>query len=197
MSTHVPVTVFFNFRSPYCYLASKSMFEVLDRFDCHFEWRPLGGWDGRSSPERAKGKLPIARQDVRRWCRRLGIPFSPPPVTTDPTRAAAGSLLADQQGRLREYVVAVMHAEWGEGRDIGQIEVLQDAGRRAGLDPAALTAAVDDPALLARLGEHMQQAQAVGVFGVPSFVVGEEIFWGNDRLDFLAEHLTELGAARS
>lgn len=196
MSTHVPVTVFFNFRSPYCYLASKSMFDVLDRFDCHFEWRPLGGWDGRSSPERAKGKLPIARQDVRRWCRRLGIPFSPPPVTTDPTRAGAGSLLAEQQGRLREYVVEVMHAEWGEGRDIGQIEVLQDAGRRAGLDPAALTAAVDDPALLARLGEHMQQAQALGVFGVPSFVVGEEIFWGNDRLDFLAEHLADLGAAR-
>ena len=197
MSTHVPVTVFFNFRSPYCYLASKSMFDILDGFDCHFEWRPLGGWDGRSSPERAKGKLPIARQDVRRWCRRLGIPFNPPPLTTDPTRAAVGSLLADQQGRLREYVVAVMHAEWGEGRDIGQIDVLQDAGQRAGLDPAALTAAVDAPALLARLDEHMHQAQAVGVFGVPSFVVGEEIFWGNDRLDFLAEHLKELGAARS
>lgn len=197
MSRHVPVTVFFNFRSPYCYLASKSMFGILDRFDCHFEWRPLGGWDGRSSPERAKGKLPIARQDVRRWCRRLGIPFSPPPVTTDPTRAGAGSLLAEQQGRLREYVVEVMHAEWGEGRDIGDIDVLRDAGRRAGLDPAALAAAVDDPALRARLAEHMQQAQAVGVFGVPSFVVDEEVFWGNDRLDFLAEHLTELGAARA
>ena len=197
MSTHVPVTVFFNFRSPYCYLASKSMFGVLDRFDCHFEWRPLGGWDGRSSPERAKGKLPIARQDVRRWCRRLGIPFNPPPLTTDPTRAGAGSLLAERQGCLREYVIEVMHAEWGEGRDIGDIDVLQEAGRRAGLDPAELTAAVDDPALLARLGEHMQQAQAVGVFGVPSFVVGEEIFWGNDRLDFLAEHLAELGAARA
>lgn len=196
MSTHIPITVFFNFRSPYCYLASKSMFDILDHFDCHFEWRPLGGWEGRSSPERAKGKLPIARQDVRRWCRRLGIPFNPPPVTTDPTRAGAGSLLAERQGRLREYVVEVMHAEWGEGRDIGQIEVLQDAGRRAGLDPAALTAAVDDPALLARLSEHWQQAQTVGVFGVPSFVVGEEVFWGNDRLDFLAEHLTELGAAR-
>jgi 2-hydroxychromene-2-carboxylate isomerase len=197
MSTHVPVTVFFNFRSPYCYLASKSMFGILDRFDCHFEWRPLGGWDGRSSPERAKSKLPIVRQDVRRWCRRLGIPFNPPPLTTDPTRAGAGSLLAEQQGRLREYVVAVMHAEWGEGRDIGQIDVLQEAGRRADLDPAALTAAVDDPALLARLGEHMQQAQAAGAFGVPSFVVGEEIFWGNDRLDFLAEHLADLGAARA
>lgn len=197
MSTHVPVTVFFNFRSPYCYLASKSMFDIPDRFDCHFEWRPLGGWEGRSSPERAKGKLPIARQDVRRWCRRLGIPFSPPPVTTDPTRAGAGSLLAQQQGRLRQYVIEVMHAEWGEGRDIGQIEVLQDAGHRAGLDPAALAAAVDDPALLARLGEHWQQAQAVGVFGVPSFVVGEEVFWGNDRLDFLAEHLADLGAARA
>lgn len=196
MSTHVPVNVFFNFRSPYCYLASKSMFDILDRYDCHFEWRPLGGWNGRSAPERAKGKMPIARQDVRRWCRRLGVPFNPPPVTTDPTRAGAGSLLAERQGRLREYVIEVMHAEWGEGRDIGEVEVLQDAVRRAGLDPAAIIAATEDPALLARLAEHWQQAQALGVFGVPSFVVGSEIFWGNDRLDFLAEHLTDLGAAR-
>jgi 2-hydroxychromene-2-carboxylate isomerase len=196
MGTHVPITVFFNFRSPYCYLASKSMFDVLDRFDCHFEWRPLGGWQGRSSPERAKGKLPIARQDVRRWCRRLDIPFNPPPVTTDPTRAGAGSLLAEQQGCLRQYVQAVMHAEWGEGRDIGELDVLRDAGRRAGLDPDALAGAADDPALRARLDAHWQQAQTAGVFGVPTFLVGEEIFWGNDRLDFLAEHLAELGAAR-
>lgn len=194
---HVQVQVFFNFRSPYCYLASKTMFDVLGRFDCELLWRPLGGWDGRSSPERAKGKLPIARQDVRRWCRRMGIAFNPPPVTTDPTRAGAGSLLAEQHGRLREYVLAVMHAEWGEGRDIGDLDVLREAGRRAGLDPDALAQAADDPANLTRLTEHWQQAQAVGVFGVPSFVVGEEVFWGNDRLDFLAEHLTELGAARA
>ncbi|HCO43420.1 MAG TPA: disulfide bond formation protein DsbA [Gammaproteobacteria bacterium] len=196
MSTHVPITVFFNFRSPYCYLASKSMFDLLDRFDCHFEWRPLGGWQGRSSPERAKGKLPIARQDVRRWCRRLDIPFNPPPVTTDPTRAGAGSLLAEQQGRLRQYVVEVMHAEWGEGRDIGDLDVLRDAGRRAGLDPDELAAASEDPTLRARLEEYWEQAQTAGVFGVPTFLVGEEIFWGNDRIDFLAEHLTERGAAR-
>jgi 2-hydroxychromene-2-carboxylate isomerase len=197
MPAPVAVKLFFNFRSPYCYLASKTMFEVLGRFDCDVQWRPLGGWDGRSSPERAKGKLPIARQDVRRWCRRMGIAFTPPPVTTDPTRAGAGSLFAEQQGRLREYVLEVMHAEWGEGRDIGDLDVLREAARRAGLDPDALARAVDDPALLARLADHWQQAQAVGVFGVPSFVVGEEVFWGNDRLDFLAEHLTELVAARA
>jgi 2-hydroxychromene-2-carboxylate isomerase len=195
-AVQVQVQVFFNFRSPYCYLASKTMFDVLGRFDCAVRWRPLGGWDGRSSPERAKGKLPIARQDVRRWCRRMGIPFNPPPVTTDPTRAGAGSLLAERDGRLPQYVLEVMHAEWGEGRDIGDLDVLRDAGQRAGLDPDALAQAADDPANLARLTEHWQQAQAVGVFGVPSFVVGEEVFWGNDRLEFLAEHLTDLGAAR-
>ena len=53
-----------------------------------------------------------------------------------------------------------------------------------------------DPALRTRLDDHWQQAQTAGVFGVPTFLVGEEIFWGNDRIDFLAEHLTELGAAR-
>ncbi len=196
MSQHIPISVFFNFRSPYCYLASKSMFELPDRYDCHFEWRPLGGWDGRSAPERAKGKLPIARQDVSRWCRRLGIPFSPPPVTTDPTRAGAGSLLAQERGCLREYVLAVMHAEWGQGQDIGDADVLCAAGRQAGLDPEPLRQAMDDPTRLEKLTRHWADAQAAGVFGVPSFLVGDQIFWGNDRLDFLAEHLVHLGAAR-
>jgi 2-hydroxychromene-2-carboxylate isomerase len=110
------------------------------------------------------------------------------PPTGHPVQPAAG--------HHRPHPRRRRHAEWGEGRDIGELDVLRDAGRRAGLDPDALAGAADDPALRARLDAHWQQAQTAGVFGVPTFLVGEEIFWGNDRLDFLAEHLAELGAAR-
>ena len=112
MSATKDVQVYFNFRSPYCYLASKKMFDLVDQHGARFVWRPLGGWAGRSPPERAKYKLPIVRQDVKRWCKRMGIPFKPPPVTTDPTIAGAASLLAEERGKLREYVVAVMAKEW-------------------------------------------------------------------------------------
>ena len=76
------VFVYFHFRSPYCYLASKNLWPIVDEFHTELVWRPLGGWDGRSPPERAKVKVPLARQDLARQCRRMGIPCVPPPITT-------------------------------------------------------------------------------------------------------------------
>ncbi len=191
----IEVKVYFNFRSPYCYLASKRMFDVLDAPDVRIVWRPLGGWKGRSPPERAAYKLPIARQDVARWCKRLKIPFVPPPKDTEPTRAGAGSFLAEKMGLLRPYVVEVMREEWEFGQDIGQTEPLLRAATRAGLPADPFIAAIDDPANRQALADSEAQAAADGAFGVPTFVVGSEVFWGNDRLDFLAEHLDELKRA--
>ena len=188
--------IFFNFRSPYCYLASKSMFSLFDEFHVTLVWRPLGGWTGRSAPERAKVKMPLSRQDVSRWCRKLGIPFTPPPVTTEPTRAGAGSFLAEEAGVLPAYVVETMRAEWAEGRDISQDDVLTDVAGRCGLDAGVLLAAADDAANHARLERYWEEAQTIGVFGVPTFVIGEEVFWGNDRIDFVRDHLREMRLAR-
>lgn len=191
----IDVKVYFNFRSPYCYLASKRMFDVLSASDIRVVWRPLGGWTGRSPPERAAYKLPIVRQDVARWCKRMNVPFVPPPKDTDPTRAAIGSFLAEEMGLLSTYVVEVMREEWEFGQDIGKDDALLRAGLRAGLPTDRFAEAIDSPANRAALGECEAQASADGVFGVPTFVVGTEVFWGNDRLDFLAEHLDGLRLA--
>lgn len=190
------VFVYFNFRSPYCYLASKRLFDVVDRFDINLIWRPLGGWDGRSPPERAKVKMPIARQDLARFARRMGIPVTPPPKETDPTRAGAGSLLAEEKNVLRPYVVEVMRREWAAGDNIGDADVLLDVGVRVGLDRGELAAAMDDPERLKILAANWEEAQSKGVVGVPTFLVDDEIFWGNDRIDFLEEHLRDLRLAR-
>ena len=185
----IDVITFFNFRSPYCYLASIKMWAIEDDHGGRIVMRPLGGWAGRSAPERAKKKLPISRQDVRRWARRMQIPITPPPVTTDPTSAARVALLAIEQGKLRPYTVAVMHAEWAQGLDIGDPEVLVAAAVSAGLEAADVRAAMDDPARQAVLDLNAASADELGIFGVPTFVVGDEIFWGQDRLDFVTEHL--------
>lgn len=187
------VRVFFNFRSPYCYLASHSLFPRLAAFDVDIVWRSLGGWDGRSAPDRAKVKVPLTRQDVARWCRRMQVPFNPPPISTDPTPAALVAFAAEHAGLLPRYVERVMWREWAEGQDIGLTEVLQGVARDIGLAADAVQTALDDFTHLARLQENWQEAESLGVIGVPTFVVGEQIFWGNDRLDFLEEHLTELG----
>ncbi|MDX9766544.1 MAG: DsbA family protein [Ectothiorhodospiraceae bacterium] len=196
MTQAADVFVYFNFRSPYCYLATKTLFRIFDEYHANLVWRPLGGWNGRSPPEIAVKKLPIARQDMARFARRLGIPVKPPPTTTDPTLAGAGSLLAEQKGLLRPYIVEVMRREWAEGADIGQLDVLLDVGASIGLDRDELAAAAQDADNQRMLETNWEEADAKGVIGVPSFVIGEEIFWGQDRIDFVLEYLRELRLAR-
>lgn len=190
------IYLYFHFRSPYCYLASKTLWKMLDDFHTQLMWRPLGGWDGRSPPERAKVKVPLARQDLARYCRRLGIPCNPPPITTDATLAGVGSLLAEERGVLREYIVEMMRTEWAAGNDIGQTDIRNAVVRAVGLNVAEYEDYVHSPQNQARLTQHWDEAQSKGAIGVPTFVIGDQVFWGNDRIDFVIEHLIELRLAR-
>lgn len=192
MPESVDVKLFFNFRSPYCYIASKTLFAIYDDYRTNLVWRPLGGWSGRSSPERAKVKVPLTRQDVRRITGKMGIPMNPPPITTDPTIAGAASLLAEERGVLRDWIVEVMRAEWAEGLDIGDEQVLTRVGEQVGLDPGELQAAFTDEGKLAQLERNWEEAQELGLIGVPSFQVGEELFWGSDRIEYVLDYLNEL-----
>ena len=191
-----PVFVYFHFRSPYCYLASKNLWPIVDDFHTTLVWRPLGGWDGRSPPDRAKVKVPLARQDLARQCRRMGIPCVPPPITTDATLAGVGSLLAEARGVLRAYIVEMCRAEWAAGLDIGQPAVLNAVAAEVGLEVEEFAAFCEDPANHRRLADHWVEAQDKGVIGVPSVVIDDQVFWGNDRIDFVLEHLNELRLAR-
>jgi 2-hydroxychromene-2-carboxylate isomerase len=192
MPDSVDVKVFFNFRSPYCYIASKTLFRIFDDYHAKLVWRPLGGWSGRSSPERAKVKVPLIRQDIRRVTAKMGIPMTPPPLGTDPTAAGAASLLAQSRGVLREWVVEVMRAEWATGLDIGDESVLLQVGEKVGLEKEELLAAFTDPKNIAQLDSNWLEAQQQGLIGVPSFQVGEELFWGSDRIEYVLEHLSDL-----
>ncbi len=197
MPEAVDVKLFFNFRSPYCYIASKTLFAIYDDFHANLVWRPLGGWSGRSSPERAKVKIPLTRQDVRRITAKMGIPMNPPPISTEPTAAGAASLLAEERGLLRPWIVEVMRAEWAEAQDIGDHEVLLAVGEQVGLDADELRAAFTDPARLAQLDKNWEEAEELGLIGVPSFQVGEELFWGSDRIEYVLDHLRELRLRRT
>ncbi len=192
MTDTVDVTLYFNFRSPYCYIASKTLFRIFDDYHANMVWRPLGGWSGRSSPERAKVKVPLTRQDVRRITAKMGIPMTPPPITTDPTIAGAASLLAEERGVLGQWIVEVMRAEWASGLDIGDQQVLIDIGEKIGLDRGSLEQSFVNPAYLKQLEDNWIEAQELGLIGVPSFRVGDELFWGSDRIEYVLDHLNDL-----
>ena len=186
------VDVYFNFRSPYCYLASKNMFSIFDEYQVELLWRPFAGWSGRSSPERVKTKIRLVRQDVARSCRKMGIPFSPPPIETDPTLAGAISFAAEKKGLLKPYIIEVMRKEWAEGQNIGEISVLHEVAEQISLPRKLLEEASRSEVNLARMDDHWQEAQSKGVIGVPSFTIDDQVFWGNDRIDSLKEYLHEM-----
>lgn len=196
MSEPIDVKLFFNFRSPYCYIASKTMFRIFDDFHTNLVWRPLGGWSGRSSPERAKVKVPLTRQDVRRITAKMGIPMKPPPLTTDPTKAGAASLLAQERNLLRPWIVEVMRAEWAGGLDIGDEQVLLDVGTKVGLDAVELQEAFSDESKISQLDKNWEEAQELGLIGVPSFQVGDELFWGSDRIQYVVDYLRDQRLSR-
>ncbi|MGE3847727.1 MAG: DsbA family protein, partial [Gammaproteobacteria bacterium] len=111
------------------------------------------------------------------------------------TPAALVAYAAEAADLLPRYVKRVMWAEWAEGQDIGAPEVLCHVASEVGLPAAAVPAALDNLDYLAGLQENWQEAESLGVIGVPTFVVGDQVFWGNDRIDFVEEYLAELGLA--
>ena len=197
MSEAKKIQLFFNFRSPYCYFAANRLWSLFDDFDTQLEWRPFGGWSGRSAPERAARIIPTQRQDMARWARKLELPFAPPPKETDGTRAAAASLLAEERGLLKPYIIAMMDQVWGQGLNIAEDGPLLAVAKKLGLDGEELLAAADDAARGEQLLENWRLADSCGVFGVPSFRIDEQIFWGNDRIEFAEEYLAEAGLART
>ena len=136
--------------------------------------------------------MPLTRQDVRRITGKMCIPMTPPPITTDPTIAGAASLLAEERGVLREWIVEVLRAEWADGTDIGEEQVLLQVGEQIGLSADELTTAFTDEARLSQLETNWEEAQEMGLIGVPSFQVGEELFWGADRIEYVLDHLNDL-----
>ena len=81
--------------------------------------------------------------------------------------------------------------------DIGQADTLVDIARQSGLDPDEFSASLNDPARQKTLEDNWQEAQESGVIGVPTFVIDDQIFWGNDRIDFVHDYLHELGLQKT
>jgi 2-hydroxychromene-2-carboxylate isomerase len=101
----------------------------------------------------------------------------------------AGLIVASDEGRANDYVNAIYPAVYGEPRDLGQRSELIDVLDKAAFDGAGLLARAQSPAYVERLAKGTNEAAARGVFGSPTMFVDGKMFFGNDRLDFVAEAL--------
>ena len=104
-------------------------------------------------------------------------------------RGATG--LQAQGPVFHKYMDAIFHAMWGEPRNLGAQDELSAVLRQTGIDVDAFQSLVNDPAVKEQLKKNTEEAVARGVFGAPTIFVGEEMFWGQDRLDFVAEALAK------
>ncbi len=96
-------------------------------------------------------------------------------------------IFAEQRGLLKELALATMRLAFLEGADLEVRDSVLEAGRRVGIDPGELESALSDPAVKQDLRSVNDEALAAGVFGVPTVLVGGELFWGDDRLEDAAE----------
>jgi 2-hydroxychromene-2-carboxylate isomerase len=190
------VEFYFDIGSSYSYIAYKALPAIAAAHGAQIVWRPmlLGGVfkaTGNHSPAEIPAKSKWLDQDLRRWAARYGAAFERNPHfpinTMTLMRGAVGMQMHGPD--FPKYLETMFHAMWAEPHNLGDPQILAAVLRRAGFDDHAFQSLVSDPAVKEQLKKDTEEAVARGVFGAPTFFVGDEMFWGQDRLDFVAEAL--------
>lgn len=194
--------VFFSFRSPFSWMALERLQQAMPDAHDVLEWLPYwepdaetrSALDGRGAElhyvTMSKAKHLYILQDTKRLVAALGLTMAWP-VDVAPwwEPSHLGWLKARRLGHARELYRAVVAARWERGENISDPAVIGAAAAAAGLDPAAIVSAVDDPDIREEGAACLAQAFDDDIFGVPYFRAGHERFWGLDRLDAFLQAL--------
>ncbi|SFQ86792.1 2-hydroxychromene-2-carboxylate isomerase [Halopseudomonas formosensis] len=191
------VEFYFDVGSPASYLAWTQIAQLAERHGAEVVYQPmlLGGVfkaTGNASPASVPAKGRYTRIDFERFARRYQVPFAQNPFfpinTMQLMRGAVALLDGDQ---FQPYADAVFRAIWVEGQNMGDPDVVARVLGGQGFDVAGLLQQINDPAVKERLRQITERAIERGVFGAPTFFVGDEMFFGQDRLDFVEAALAE------
>lgn len=186
---------FFDLLSPYAYLAHARLPALAERHGLTLDYQPvdlarlkvLAGNTGPGNRDIAI-KHRYLRQDLRRWAEFYGVPFCPP-AGYGSARINAGALYARDRDMCRPYVEWAWGGIWGEGRAMDDNALLREAAARFGWPEREFTGFVASPEAAQRLAAGTRAAHDAGAFGVPTMRLDNELWWGNDRLEFLERHL--------
>jgi len=185
----------FDFGSPTTYLAHTQLPRIAADTGARIDYVPilLGGVfkaTGNQSPVMVPAKGRWMGGDLARFARRYRVPFTFNPhfpINTLTLMRGAVGLQMRQPDRFLPYVDAMFRAMWVEPVNLGDPSVLAATLSAAGFDPEAMQALTSDPEVKAKLIANTEAAVARGVFGAPTCFVGDQMFFGQDRLDFVRE----------
>ncbi len=190
------VDFYYGLGSRYSYLASTQLARIAAETGCRFEWHPIksgalqelrGGSPFHGEPPSGQYEWPYRQYDAEAWAEFYGVPYREPvDFLVDPAYLAVAATAAKRLGAVEAYSRRLFQAIFVEGVAVAEADLTGFAAD-AGLDSDAFRAHLDDPATAEMHEAALQEAHRRGAFGVPTFFVGERLFWGNDRL-VLVEH---------
>jgi 2-hydroxychromene-2-carboxylate isomerase len=200
------ITHYFDYKSPYAYLAQEATYQIVQDFDIEIDWLPLTlhipSFLGSAEVD-ATGKVISEQRNAHQWrrvkysymdCRReanrRGLVIRGPQKIFESSVAHIGMLYAKRQGDFRAYHDAVYERFWRRELDIENPEIVKHVLTEVGVDASGFLDYLN--------GEGRQEyerviaeAEEIGVFGVPSYVVNGELFWGAERIDLVRERLAD------
>ena len=187
----------FDVGSPYSYLAYHQLPKVARAAGADIIWTPvlLGALfqaTGASSPAEIPAKGRHTYIDLLRWAKAYGISINMNPnfpINTLPLMRGAVAMQMRSEADFHRYLSAIFSAMFEAPVNLGDTKEIDKVLAKAGFDPMQFMALIADQAVKDKLKENSNNAVARGAFGAPTFFVGEEMYWGQDRLHFVAEAL--------
>jgi 2-hydroxychromene-2-carboxylate isomerase len=185
-----PIEFYFDFSSPYSYLASEQIEPLAARHGRRVDYKPiLLGVAFKVSGMKPLAEVPLkgeyCKRDFERCARFAGVAFvlpQPFPIATVGAARAYLWLNDTDRGRAGAFLHAVFRAYFAQGRNISENSVLADVLHQVGVDPDQALQAIQQPAIKDQLRALVDSSLARGVFGAPFIFVDGEPFWGHDRL---------------
>lgn len=193
------VEFYFDLGSPTTYLAHTQLAKICADTQSELIYIPmlLGGVfkaTGNASPAMIPAKGRYMFQDLDRFAKRYGVQlrFNPHfPINTLILMRAATGIQLHQPQRFAEFVDCLFRALWVEGRNLNDPQTIAAVLTENGFDPEEVLALSNDESVKAKLKENTEAAIKRGVFGAPSMFIGDQLFFGQDRLDFVEEALRQ------
>ena len=188
------VTFCFDFGSPYSYLAYNYLSPIKDA-GAQIELKPvlLGGIfkaTGNQPPATVQKKGEYMFKDIQRWSKKLNVSFKMNPyfpILTVPHMR--GAILAQKKNILEDYMRSMFDSMWLKGLNLNDQEILTQVASESGIDPNDFAEGISSDEIKNELKENTQFAIDKGAFGVPTYFLEDEMFWGIDSIKFLLDSL--------
>lgn len=197
------VEFYFDIVSPYSYLAHAPVERVCKEYGVDLVYRPmlLGGVlnaVGLQAPIEVPSKGSYQVRDIKRWAEHYGLPMRfPEPFPFRTLKTMRAAMWCAEEAEIEPFVREAFSLYWEEDGapkgfdEADEDEPLREVARRIGADPVEVFDAASEPEIKQSLKRATDEALDRGVFGAPTFFVGEEMYWGNDRLFFVEAALRD------